>query len=468
MKCPINKRQIYLLCDGLLDEKEKAEAEAHLKACLRCRAVFAEARGILDLIKRPAAAGTEVSAATAESIISRALAQNAVKAPVRRLRFSFPSYARCVTAAGIVLLLVSVVFLFRGIRNNGKARPAAAHILENPSSALITTSAKDTTVWFNRMCALRAERNSMVSLVQQTPRVVYFHLTQGSILVAAHKGLYDTIAVQCAAVTVFATGTHFSVERVGTDVRVAVVEGTVRLVDAGTNEQMELSCGELCVAHDAGTWEKNPMAVSFRKQLAFTFETLNPTDFSPSLAAADSHPPRKRGFQEHHPEKYGFQHVRSHIRRGEYDSAIVDIVNYLATDTVDRDIAYCDLALCYGKTERWESAIEAYRKAAASTKDSLVAEAILHRTNSILFSKLARNAEAEKGIREYLAKYPLGSWREREYGMLVRIQITQNRSAEARQTVDRYEAEFPASCSVEEMRLEIAGRGDKCVAHGPK
>ncbi len=464
MICPINKRHIYLLCDGLLDGDEKAEAEAHLKACVRCSAVFAEASGVLALLKQPPDQGTGIPGTRVESIISRAMAAgNAVPAAGHHPRFTFAFYARWATAAGFALLFVSGLFLFNSSRNNRNAGPAAAHIPGNPSSALIATSVNDTTVWFNKMCALRAEKNSTVSFLQQSARVVYFRLSQGSILVAAHKGLYDTIAVQCAAVTVFATGTHFSVERAGTDVHVAVMEGTVRLVDARTNGPMVLSCGELCVVHDAaGQWEKGPMPLSLRKRLASNFETLSPADFSPSLATAGgSYSQRKSGFGEHRAENYGFQHVRSHIRRGEYDSAIVDIVNYLAGDTADRDIAYCDLALCYGKIERWESAVQAYGKAAASTKDSLVAEAILHRTNSILFSKLARNAEAEKGIREYLAKYPLGAWREREYGMLVRIQMAQNRSAEARQTVDRYGEEFPASCSVEEMRLELAGRSGR-------
>jgi|GEM_PF-2555074 hypothetical protein len=463
MICPINKRRIYLLCDGLLDGKEKAETEAHLKTCLRCGAVFAEASRILALLKRPSPSGAEIPRTTVESIVSRAIAGNAVPTAARHLQFTFPSHARWATAAGFVLLFISGLFLFTSSRNKGNAGPAAAHSPGNPSAALIATSVNDTTIWFNRMCALRAEKNSMVSLLQQSARVVYFRLSQGSILVAAHKGLYDTIAVQCAAVTVFATGTHFSVERAGADVRVGVAEGTVRLVDARTNEPMILSCGELSVVHDAvGPLEKGPMPLSLRKRLASNFETLSPADFSPSLASAgDPYSHRKSGLGEHRAENYGFQHVRSHIRRGEYDSAIVDIVNYLARDTTDRDIAYCDLALCYGKIERWESAVEAYGKAAASTNDSLVAEAILHRTNSILFSKLARSAEAEKGIREYLAKYPLGAWREREYGMLVRIQMAQNRSAEARQTVDRYGEEFPASCSVEEMRLEIAGRSSR-------
>jgi tetratricopeptide (TPR) repeat protein len=287
---------------------------------------------------------------------------------------------------------------------------------------------------------------------------VYFDLSQGSVQIAAHKGLYDSIAVRCAAVTVFATGTHFSVERTGSDVRVSVVEGAVEISNAQTGGRMPLSCGEVCLVNGANrTWEKEALPEPVQKQLNEIFETMVSSDFElvpmPVTGAHQQHSVR---FREPALQKQSYDAVRGLIRHGDYDKAIVAIVEHLASGPLDRDVAYCDLALCYSRTDRWESALDAYAGALAATTDSLVKEAVLHRANSILFSKLARFSEAGPGIRDYLLRYPHGAWREREYGMLIRIEIAQNHHEEAQRTVDRYAFEFPGSCSIEKMRMEVA------------
>jgi hypothetical protein len=316
------------------------------------------------------------------------------------------------------------------------------------------------------MCTLHAGINTEVSLDHRSPRVVFIDLARGSVQIAAHKGLYDTIAVRCAAMTVFATGTHFSVERTGNDVRVSVVEGAVEISNAQTGGRMTLSCGELCLVNGANrTWEKEAIPEPVQRQLTGIFETMVSSDFAlvplPMTGAHQQHGVR---FKEPAGQKRDYDAIRGLIRHGDYDKAIIAIVEHLASDPLDRDVAYCDLALCYSRTDRWESALDAYAGAAAATTDSLVREAVLHRVNSILFSKLARFSEAGSGIRDYLLRYPHGAWREREYGMLIKIEIAQNRHEEAQQVVNRYAGEFPGSCSIEKMRLEIARlSGDRSV-----
>jgi hypothetical protein len=457
MNCPVSERQIYLLCDGLLQEGKRSEVEAHILACERCRITYEEARQSLALLKQPAPQQAFLNQATTESIISQALADSKRQPRFIAMRFGRKTYSLLAAAAILLLVLVSGMYLLSNVRKSGKNVSIAA-VNKVSSGATILTSAKDTIVIFNRMCALRAGMDTKVTLDQRSQRVVYFDLSQGSIHIAAHKGLYDTIAVRCATVTVFATGTHFSVDRTGSEVRVSVVEGAVELSNAQTGGRMPLSCGETCILHGTnGTWEKGALPEYLQNQLTEVFEAMGSSDFAlvpvPMPHAHQQHSGRLR---EPALQKPGYDAIRSLIRHGDYDKAIVAIVGHLASDSVDRDVAYCDLALCYSRTDRWESALDAYASASAATTDSLVKEAVLHRANSILFSKLARFSKAESGIRDYLIRYPHGAWREREYGMLIRIEIAQNHREEAQRTVDRYAFEFPGSCSVDKMQMEVA------------
>jgi len=151
-----------------------------------------------------------------------------------------------------------------------------------------------------------------------------------------------------------------------------------------------------------------PMPQSLRSQTCRGFETLGPWDFPLGLSRGQWPQTRSAHAQEDgSAAQRTFAAIRHTIRRAEYDSAIVALVNYLARYSVDKDVAWCDLALCYSKTSRWESALDAYKHTMSATSDTLVQEAVLHRSNSILFSKLARFKDAEKGIRDYLAAYPL-------------------------------------------------------------
>lgn len=457
MNCPVSERQIYLLCDGLLQEKESSEVRAHILACEHCRKTYREARQSLALLKQTAPRHVLLDQATTESIISQALADSKRQPRIVDIRFGRKMYPLLAAAAILLLVLVSGMYLSSDFRKSVKDVPvASAHKLS--SETTILTSVKDTTVIFNRMCVLCAGKDTRVTLDQQSPRVVYFDLSQGSVLIAAHKGLYDTIAVRCAGVTVFATGTHFSVEMTGSDVRVSVVEGSVRLLNAQTGGLMPLTCGELCVVNATnGTWQKEVLSENLQKQLTESFDAMGSSDFAlvpaPMPRAHRTHNIR---FRESGREKQGYNVIRDLIRHGDYDKAIGVITEHLASDSVDRDIALCDLALCYSRTNRWENALDAYARASAATTDSLVKEAVLHRANSILFSELARLGEAETGIRNYIGRYPHGAWREREYAMLIRIEITQQRIEEAKRTADGYAAEFPASCSVERMQKEVA------------
>jgi len=153
--------------------------------------------------------------------------------------------------------------------------------------------------------------------------------------------------------------------------------------------------------------------------------------------------------------------IRLMIRQGKYDSAIVAIPKYLAkhSATDNADMAYSDLALCYCRTNKWVDALDAFAKASATTADSLVREAALHRTNSILFTELARIDQAETGINTYLEKYPKGTWRELEYILLVRVKIAEKKHKEAIATLKQFKLEFPQSRIAVNLHNEIKQMG---------
>jgi tetratricopeptide (TPR) repeat protein len=457
MKCKVPERQIYHLCDGLLPEEDRAALEAHVAACGRCGRVYRDARATLDILKHPAPAYPLIDDTTARAAIERGLELG--RRPTQLIEFAPKKLPPRFLAAAAVFVFAALSLMYLALGLQSRNRPTAT-AGTNPASqeSAISTSIKDTIVIFNRMCALKVCPNSNVTIIQPRKRIVHIGLGHGSVLVAAHKGLYDTIAVRCgAAVTVFATGTHFSVDRSQDEVRVSVIEGTVTVRNGTTGGQTAVACGELCLADGAsGSLSTGPLPRSLHLQLAEDFEALGPWAFPLASPQRPGTEPQLKSAADLAAAQHAYAAARRLVRRGEYDSAISAIVKYLSVYSLDRDVAYCDLALCYSKSGRWESALDAYQKALAATEDSLVHEAVLHRSNSILFSKLARFDKAEQGIRDYLESYPIGAWREREYGMLVKIELAQKRRSDAAQTVDAFQSEFPVACSVEEMRLQIA------------
>jgi tetratricopeptide (TPR) repeat protein len=289
MTCSIDEQKLYLLSDGLLDEKERAALLAHCASCPRCAGILEEARRSLSLFKQPVPDTAFLPQEKELSIISGALeqaAKNRSRKP-RIIAFRQKEYLFAAAAALVILSVVSGVFLLGP--SIGKQASVSTTAGQGNRVAELT---KDTTSRFNRR--------------------------------SIQPGLDDS------------------------------VDFPRRITASATN----------------GTYGK----------------------------------------------------LRALVRRGDYEKAIAGITRFLSTNPRDPDVAYCDLALCYCKTDQWDEAVKAYSKAATVTKDELVREAILHRTNHILYSKLFRYNEAAKGVRTYLVLYPHGAWRERELELLARVE----------------------------------------------
>jgi ferric-dicitrate binding protein FerR (iron transport regulator) len=428
MNCSNNEQKLYLLSDGLLDDEEKAALLTHCATCPRCKGIYEEAQRSLSILKQPAPEIHYLSPEKELSIVSSALEQSRKRSTARIIAFPKRGFLYAAAAALVICAVTAGVFL-NGV-HFGK-HPFIVSVVSRPAPERFANLTKDTTVMFNGMCALRVAAGADVSIRHAAQRVVHFTLGHGRILIAARKGLYDTLAVDCRLLTVLATGTHFSVSISDSSVSVSVLEGTVKLLHplarstkSATTEVL-LSSLEICSANDVNAevpWKKERMPEDLQNQLMENFAAMDNADvtaFTSPVIGDTEDIPRKSPISTT-TGTYG--NIRKLMRNGDYEKAIDGLISLLKTRLPDPDIAYCDLALCYSKTDQWDNAVDAYAKAAGVTNDSLVREAILHRTNHILFSKLFRYDDAEKGIRTYLDRYPRGTWRERELGLLARVE----------------------------------------------
>jgi ferric-dicitrate binding protein FerR (iron transport regulator) len=431
MKCAIDEQKLYLLSDGLLDDQGKDALLHHCASCPRCRGMYEEARRSLDILKQPEPKMPFLPLEKERAIISAALAEAPVRGRGRIRRIiAFPKREYLYAAAAAIVLISVVAGIFLAKLPRFAAPVVFAHAPRFDQER-IANFAKDTTIGFSPGCKLQVTAGADVSMRRSGPRVVHFSLTHGGIFIAAHKGLYDTIAVDCRSMIVLATGTHFSVLKNDSSVSVSVLEGSVRLSrlsPSGAASAMVLSSLETCSALDAAAdWQKMRMPDDVQNQLTENFAAMGCSDCTafPVTAIDDAGDFPQKSPVSTTTGTHG--EIRKLMRKGYYDKAIAKLNDLVATRPRDPDIAYCDLALCYCKTDQWDLAVDAYAKAASLTNDKLVREAILHRTNHILFSKLLRYAEAEKGIRSYLALYPHGTWRQRELGLLARVERAQKR-----------------------------------------
>jgi FecR protein/Anaphase-promoting complex, cyclosome, subunit 3/Putative zinc-finger len=435
VRCSVDEQDLFSLCDGLLDGKEQAALIAHYASCPRCKGVYEEARRSLSILNRPAPENLYLSPEKERSIIAAALEPVPAQEKPRIIPFPRKGFLYAALAALVIFSVVSGILLLSSPDADNRKILSSTVPCRQPGR--VAESTQDTTIMFNDMCVLRVVAGADVCVRQTRPRAIHFILAHGTILIAAHKGLYDSIAVECPSVKVIATGTHFSVSKNDSSVSVSVLEGTVKLLSSRATDvtpEFVLSSLEICSARDSDTasqWNKEEMTAGVRNQLVENFRAMGCSDDAahpspgPSTVFDDSEDFPHKALRSVTTGVYG--EIRKLIRKRDYDKAIARITAYLTTHPHDPDKAYCDLALCYCKTNQWDKAISAYGKAASMTNDRLVREAILHRTNHILFSKLFRYDEAEKGIRSYLALYPNGVWREREQSLLARVEDVRKR-----------------------------------------
>jgi hypothetical protein len=454
MRCKGLEKSIYLYYDGLLNKEEAREVDAHLSSCPRCSRTAQEAKRSLAVLQQPDLPGMLLSREKQESLIYEKLyTERVTRRPVilQWKRFAYPVVA---VAAIAVLSVVSGFFMIGGAHRDRGPVPGVS-LLVHHAPVTVSTALTDTTISFDRLCAFHAGNATTVVMDRHGRRSVSFDLSKGNILIAAHKGFYDTIAVRSGPLTVYATGTHFSVERNDDFISASVLEGTVKLLNNRAGGEMILGCGEFCsVSLQDASWKKEPLSIGMQRQLAEEFEAMGSADVWPLASDSGRHQNRRSAGVS--PAQGRYPEIRGLLRQGEWDKAIAAITKYLDSNSGEVDMAYCDLALCYSKLHRYEDAISAYEKAALATRDTLVREAALHKINSVCFSKLRRYAEAEAGIKKYLAAFPAGNWREQEYLLLIRVKTIRKNLPEAQQVLQRFMSEFPTSCRVAEAQEEVS------------
>jgi outer membrane protein assembly factor BamD (BamD/ComL family) len=165
----------------------------------------------------------------------------------------------------------------------------------------------------------------------------------------------------------------------------------------------------------------------------------------------------KEAFHDSLEALYHYAIVESMMKKGKFENAVYVILDYLATYGTNHDRAYGDLGLCYLKIARPEKALRAYQSLVAESRDPEAVETALHKINAVRFLKLDDYSHAEQGIREYLGKYPGGTWRESELYYLIKIYLYYKKDLKAaRILAKQYLADFPATCRAREITSDMA------------
>ena len=138
-----------------------------------------------------------------------------------------------------------------------------------------------------------------------------------------------------------------------------------------------------------------------------------------------------------------------------FDMAAHVLEYYLTKYKFNADSAWFNLGYCYTMMQRYSDAVNAYRNAATVSVDGSLMETALHRTNKILYLKLAHYKEARKGIENYQITYPNGKWLEEELYFQVKVAIAENDFSNAESLALRYSCKFPKNCRGHELSAEI-------------
>jgi tetratricopeptide (TPR) repeat protein len=151
-------------------------------------------------------------------------------------------------------------------------------------------------------------------------------------------------------------------------------------------------------------------------------------------------------------QAYDSTSIRSLIRQGRYGEAEKNILEHLKVSDAGRDIAYSDLAHCYARWGQNAKALDAYEEALKYVRDPELKEAYLHDVNALLCLRIKDYTTAGKLVREYLAGYPAGRWREAETYYLINILVARQAYDEVRPMIEKYLSDFPGSCHKRELK----------------
>jgi hypothetical protein len=472
MNCSHAQEYLSMLARGEADSPAGAHVSVHLQSCEACRRFATQLETVHKNLSGPAdfsplplnEIDDIVSACLDEAEISPAVLD---ERPPQRRWLEFFTSPRFAFAASLVLLVVAIgLFTAPLLRTAPSHRLADASAASGRSGQRVLTPAHDSSLYLGPACAIALSKGSVCTVLRAESRVVAIDLQSGKILLAAKKGLYDTIAVIAGPFTTFATGTHFEVAHDGGAVKVAVLEGHVRVQDTGgrlTSVNTLEGCSFVNNAMSPLPQRLDPrkrkeMVDDFAAMTAANtrFELVNEIkNRDPSLKGKNSaHVPDTAPLHDSAAARQ-YAIARAMIDKGQYAVASHVLDDYCSRYRENQDSALFDLAYCYTKTKKYDEAFESYRTVAGTSLDESLAETALHRSNKILLVKVRDTAGAIHGIEEYLKKYPRGAWREEEWYFRIRIALDRHDPVASETLLSEYKKEFPHNCKGRELLTAV-------------
>ena len=277
MKCKKIEKYLYLLSDGHAKKEQEALAREHLQSCARCSRLFAYLQSM-----RHGFAGEPLFAAIPEDDVGYMVASG-LRRHHRRFQEKPQPLFGLLPAPRLVISFASLLFVAAGILiiprvlHDGSSRQCGATEAVTQKDQPVCADGRDSILAIGHHCTVRLKKNASCTMVRSEEKVIRIVLQKGTLLLAAKKGFYDTIAVECSGVKVLATGTHFSVEQESHLIKVSVLEGAVKVINEALRE-IPVAALEECTF----TLEENDVAVH---RLSVEKQDLLTDDFAYMTAA---------------------------------------------------------------------------------------------------------------------------------------------------------------------------------------
>jgi TolA-binding protein len=466
MRCGKVEKYLYQLSDGPADKKVDGHIREHLRTCSRCRQIDLSLKktdeSLSEIPEFERISESEIAEIVSENIrYNKILSSKPQK--IKSL-FSVPKIA----VAGFSAIIVVTGALFikpftykESYKLNYKN--TAVYVRKDQ---VIKTVSGDSVLSFGQNCSMLLKKNSRCTIIRSEERTVIVELEQGKVFVAAAKGLYDTIAVCCSGFKVYATGTHFEVDRLEDKIKVSVLEGKVKTVYSKADEIDVSALETLTFKGEDSSVVKGHISSDDQEEMISNFEVTAAANTRLGLRKAISEkrnenpgrnlfygdvklPNRKR-----EPDSAASRQLaiaESMMKKGRFGSAAPVLEYYLKIYNYNTDSVWFNLGACYSYTRRYNEAADAYKRVINESVDELLVETALHRRNKILFLKLKMNDDARCGGLTYLKTYPQGKWREEELFNLCRITIAENDIKEADSLTDQFLKEYPRNCHAYEL-----------------
>jgi ferric-dicitrate binding protein FerR (iron transport regulator) len=450
--CLVSDRTLQQLADGLLSGSRARRLEQHMGRCSRCAARYAVHCRLQAALTREAQAPL-LAVADVEAMVDTALrrygnaALPAMALRLPRVRVALAFATLCLVAGGALWLAMQ--------------RQQRHEVATAPVSRMLDAGRRDSSFAVGSVCMVHLAAGSSARLLVQGARSARFALEHGLLLVASHAGCYDTLSVSCGAITLYARGTRFAVERNADSVHVWLVEGELAV---------HARSGDSTVLQQGQEWSFSPgpaglaSAATLRDSARLALlERFAPMEQDLSLLA-DETPWRRPQARPATPSRPSpgeaetqYEVIDHMIAEGRYSEARHVIDYYLRRFALHRDRALFDRGYCCTRLRRFDEAARSYGEAAAASADTVLIETAAHRVNKINTVLRHCYADAAGGIRAYLARYGRGRWREEELALLVTCRAALGERDSAQVALARLRSEFPRSCQLSEAAAQLQG-----------